>query len=223
MKLALLVGGMLRQHAIARLSWNLVTDFSPDIYFSTWDKSVEINPGLSIYNETTVTVDQIIQPATVSITSATQFNYSSNFRKQMHHWKVLVEMLPDKYDYVIVTRPDLYFHTNRELFLNFLNNIENDTIYTLHQVPAQAHIDDLMLISKSDVFSTFVRTTDFSKIDIGTRVHNWLYEEFKKTLNIKKIKGITNIAICRATCNELDDFYSISKKASEWWKGLGCE
>jgi len=223
MKIALLIGGMLRQHSVARKSWNLIKELSLDIYFSTWDKSIDINPGLGIYKETVVTEDQIIHPAKISIQNSELLNYNSNFRKQMHHWQILAEMLPDVYDIVIITRPDLYFQTNADSFLEFLNTVENNTIYTLYQMPEKNHIDDLMLISTPATFKSFVESTNFSDITPETRCHNWLYNEFRKMFDIRNIKGINNVALCRATCNDNDTYETIVRKAKAWQHGLGLE
>ena len=51
MKTAVLVSGMYREFDIAVKSWNFLKDIDCDIYFSTWEKSVQNSEILNIHIE----------------------------------------------------------------------------------------------------------------------------------------------------------------------------
>lgn len=220
----MLVGGMLRQHAVAVKSWNILESLDVDLYYSTWDISRETNPGLGVDYEYKVTQEHILPTAKHAVIHDTlAYNYNSNFRRQMHHWQTLISAVTDIYDVLIITRPDLHFTIDCEIFSTFLSTVEDNIIYTLYQKPSINHIDDLMLIGRPSTLKNFILNLDLSDVDHTTFCHNWLYNAIKKNMSIENVAGVNSVALCRATCNLDDSFDVIVKKAKEWQIGLGLE
>jgi hypothetical protein len=118
MKTAVLVSGMYREFDIAVKSWNFLKDIDCDIYFSTWEKSVQNSEILNIHIEEHITEDMILKHipnAKVKIYNVNDFDFSGDVGyhndKHLFLLKSSLNMIKESgidYDLLIMTRPVFY-------------------------------------------------------------------------------------------------------------------
>lgn len=112
MKIAVFVYGMYREFDIAVKSWQFLNFTDNDVYFSTWNKSVQRNKRLGITVNEEVTQDRILKhipTATINIES--DILALSNPQKMIYHWKQCLRLMKEsgkKYDLIMLTRPDSF-------------------------------------------------------------------------------------------------------------------
>jgi hypothetical protein len=140
MKTAVLVSGMYREFDIAVKSWNFLKDIDCDIYFSTWEKSVQTSEILNIHIEEHITEDMILKHipnAKVKIYNVNDFDFSGDVGyhndKHLFLLKSSLNMIKESgidYDLLIMTRPDNYsFYNYTPDFYSKL--IKDDVIFGL--------------------------------------------------------------------------------------------
>jgi hypothetical protein len=140
MKTAVLVSGMYREFDIAVKSWNFLKDIDCDIYFSTWEKSVQTSEILNIHIEERITEDMILKHipnAKVKIYNVNDFDFSGDVGyhndKHLFLLKSSLNMIKESevdYDLLIMTRPDNYsFYNYTPEFYSKL--IKEDVIFGL--------------------------------------------------------------------------------------------
>jgi hypothetical protein len=112
MKVAVLVYGMYREFDIAVKSWKFLQEIDNDVYFSTWNTSMQKNKRLDIAIDEEVSRDRItkhIPTAIVNVESDTL--PLSNPQKLIYHWKQCLRMMKESgkhYDIIMLTRPDSF-------------------------------------------------------------------------------------------------------------------
>jgi hypothetical protein len=140
MKTAVLVSGMYREFDIAVKSWNFLKDIDCDVYFSTWEKSVQTSEILNIHIEEYITEDMILKHipnAKVKIYNVNDFDFSGDVGyhndKHLFLLKSSLNMIKESgidYDLLIMTRPDNYsFYNYTPEFYSKL--IKEDVIFGL--------------------------------------------------------------------------------------------
>jgi len=95
MKIAILVYGMYREFDIAVTSWNFLSKFDCEVYFSTWSRSKQKNKKLDIIIDEEVTEKRIldhIKDANVLILDDV-FSELTNPEKMIFHWKSGLKMI----------------------------------------------------------------------------------------------------------------------------------
>ena len=89
MKVAVLIYGMCREFDIAVKSWGVLNNFDCDFYFSTWNKSRQINENLGYRREFNVDKNMILQHypnATIDILDEINYIGLSNSEKMIFHF-----------------------------------------------------------------------------------------------------------------------------------------
>ena len=116
MNVAVLVFGEYREFDIAVKSWKFLNEFNCDVYFSTWDESIQVKDDLNVNIFEQVTVERIknhIPSATVSIKNQNDVAHlNGNTQKMFFHWKESFRLMIEsgkQYDSIMLLRPDLYF------------------------------------------------------------------------------------------------------------------
>lgn len=157
MKTAVLVWGEFREFENAHKSWNFLKDLNYDIYFSTWDNTIEKNELLNIDINESVSEDRILKyfpNATINI--ETQF-WSHSPSKVIHHWRKLFNMVQIsniEYDNVMLIRPDIVLDESHDKFEPILHKLNDERIiYGLGSIqsqkpPVYLFVGDCMFVGK---------------------------------------------------------------------------
>lgn len=188
MKLAVLVYGMYREFDIAVKSWDFINNIDSDVYFSTWNKSSQKNLRLNISVNEDVNEERIkthIPNAITSIQSEDGFMELTNPQKLIYHWKNCLKMVKEsgnKYDSIMLTRPDTYKVISEPHQRLFKYNKPN-TIYGLEKIlfnNGEPFIQDIFFIGNFDVMSNLIETipSNITSIhqDLSKHILNLGYE-----------------------------------------------
>lgn len=166
MKLAVFVCGMYREFDSAFKSWDFLNNIDSDVYFSTWDKSIQKNIRLGVVVDEEVTEERIkthIPNAFTFVQPEDNFIGLSNPQKLIHHWKSCLKMVKDsgnKYDLIMLTRPDNYKVISEPHQRLFKYNKPN-TIYGLEKIifnNEEPFIQDIFFIANFDVMANLIET-----------------------------------------------------------------
>jgi hypothetical protein len=169
MKLAVLVYGMYREFDIAVKSWDFLNHIDSDVYFSTWDKSVQKNNRLNITIDEEVSEERIkkhIPNAVTSVQSEDGFMDLTNPQKLIYHWKNCLKMVKEsgkEYDLIMITRPDTY-KVISEPHHRIFNYNKPNTVYGLEKIKFnndEPFIQDIFFIGNFNIMSnlTLIKKT----------------------------------------------------------------
>jgi hypothetical protein len=138
MKYAVLVCGEYREFDICVKSWDFLEKLDCDVYFSTWNKSIQICEGLNIHLDEDITEEKILNHlpnATVSILNETdyfpkmeKYDADQNSLKMGFHWKNALKLVREggkEYDMIMIMRSDCY-QTNPITNIDYFNNLKTD-------------------------------------------------------------------------------------------------
>lgn len=185
-KVGILIGGEFREFEAAHKSWGFLDDIDYDIYFSTWDVSHEVNPGMNIDIIDIVTPDRILKyfPNAIVSIEKDHNEIQDNSNKQLYHWSKLYELLSKskkKYEIIILIRPDIFFKKNKVLN-HYINNVLNDRIYGLapiNQIPPPEfiYVQDLMFFGGENLMKKFISEFTESK-NMNKSIHYHLAKYF---------------------------------------------
>ena len=140
MKTAVLVSGMYREFDIAVKSWKFLNDLDCDVFFSTWEKSIQSSKVLDIHLEEDVTEDMILKHipnAKIKIYDVNDYDFSGDVgyhnNKHLFLLKSSLDMIKEsgvEYDMLIMTRPDNYsfYNYTPDYYIKF---IREDALFGL--------------------------------------------------------------------------------------------
>ena len=166
MKLAVLVYGMYREFDIAVKSWDFLNHIDSDVYFSTWNKSVQKNNRLNITIDEEVSEERIkkhIPNAITSVQSEDGFMDLTNPQKLIYHWKNCLKMVKEsgkEYDLIMITRPDTY-KVISEPHHRIFNYNKPNTVYGLEKIKFnndEPFIQDIFFIGNFNIMSNLIET-----------------------------------------------------------------
>lgn len=183
MKIAILISGEYRTFKQCRKSMSFLDSPDVDVYFSTWDKTSYESPKINLMTEELVNNDIIISdlgfnPKGIIVESTNEFVEKKYNSKMIHRWIKGFNMIKTSgipYDYVIVTRPDLFF----EYPVN-LNNLAryNDSLGTLwtHSIN-EGKLADILLVSSLKIITNILDNLSIETWNKHTEYdwHRWWY------------------------------------------------
>jgi len=230
-KIALLVGGMYREFEIAHKSWPFLNYNNIDVFFSTWDKTYEINERLGINIKENVDCRKIkdfIPNARITISEDFSDDKTtiSSIKKIIFHWKILKGMMEEtrnNYDLIILTRPDMVY-LEKSNFNLLLEHILDDSIYGLTPIEKlekypHYYVQDCLFISKSHVISRMIDTLDpYTSCD---DIHLLLSEYFiKNQVEVKSLHPqFFEYYVARSIHRNLKNisFEKMKEIGLDWW------
>lgn len=229
MKTAVLVYGEFREFENSHKSWNFLKLLDYDIYFSTWNTSVEKNEFLKYDVSDVVTEDKILKYFPNAIINIEEPFWSSPPSKVTHHWRKLfnmVQMSNKNYDIIILIRPDIYLKELHHSFNEVLTNINDERIiYGLSNIQSQKppiflFVADCMWVGKTKLMEEIFLS--FPPPDITRKnIHYHLSKHFiNNDVYVENIHGnIFDYFIMRGVNRLfLDKSYDEQKKiAEDWW------
>lgn len=221
MKVAVFVYGMYREFDIAVKSWDFLREIDNDVYFSTWNTSIQKNKRLNITIDEEITLSRIakhIPGATVNL--ETDSLPLSNPQKLVYHWKQCLRMMQEsnkEYDIIMLTRPDS-FKVIQDSKSIYKWNATN-TLYGLERIVSSTtgpFIQDVFFAGNTEVISNLIDTIPS---DINS-IHNGLAEHILSLgYEVEEVEGV-HIATVRANTRSLSDseltLSNVFAKTVEW-------
>ena len=221
MKLAVFVYGMYREFDIAVKSWKFLQEIDNDVYFSTWNTSIQKNKRLHITIDEEVSRDRILKhipTATINIESDTL--PLSNPQKLVYHWKQCLRMMKEsgkQYDLIMLTRPDSFkvIQDSKSIYKWNAPNV----LYGLEKIADSTtgpFIQDIFFVGNTQTVSYLVDTIPS---DINS-IHNGLASHILSLgYEVEEVKGV-NMATVRANTRSLKDkeltLSTVFAKTIEW-------
>jgi len=221
MKIAVLVYGQYREFDIAVKSWEVLNNFDCDFYFSTWNKSKQVNENLGYRREFNVNENMILKyypNATVDILDEINYIGLSNSEKMIFHWKNCLSLLNKNYDYILLLRFDDYFELSvpSEMLPNLIkpNILYSTSILKYNN--NRFFLSDIFLLGSYDMMKKLIDTVPTIHSDIhhflGKHVHDL-------NLNVEMIEFL-HINVIRPNAIEINDneinHITIHNKRNEW-------
>lgn len=224
MRLAILVCGEYREFETAHRSWDFLTKTDNDVFFSTWNKSVQENKGLEIYIEEDITEEKIksfLPNALISIVDNTIGESLKNNTYRMHyHWKNALSMLKESnntYTHVLIIRPDIFYQNHREEYVNYDQQIQPNVLYGGERITLVGNnvfgVDDTFFLGTFKTISEFI-----DDLPIETEMHHGLAQYIiNKGWYVNQLQMGTSIV--RGNCRNSKelDMNTVGQKRHEWY------
>tara|TARA_B110000858_G_scaffold139004_1_gene157857 strand:- start:131 stop:856 length:726 start_codon:yes stop_codon:yes gene_type:complete len=214
MKVAVLILGEFREFDIAVESWSFKNYDHIDYQISSWNTSNQggINENVTeesftkhlsnvehikIWEKTQYYTDTAVDYLT-DTTQAFRFHF-------MYMYEELIQPKNKKYDYIFITRPDLWYATDSKILsIPFFKQIEDDTIYTLGPLEpptneSQGFVNDILFYGKSKEMIEFLNLVQYQPIN-HQHAAKAIHENFKH-----KESTIRGVNIVRPNVRNVDD------------------
>lgn len=227
MNVAVLVFGEYREFDIAVKSWKFLNEFNCDVYFSTWDESIQVKDDLNVNIFEQVTVERIknhIPNATVSIKNQNDVAHlNGNTQKMFFHWKESFRLMIEsgkQYDSIMLLRPDLYFDLDSHKIFSEFN--EPNTLYCNKLINASGYVPPKpFLLTDTFYYGNYNEMYKFiDNLDVVSSEVNPHKQLYKLTINLDLKTKIVDfeIFIMRPTLRGIDSMSIelVIKKFYEW-------
>jgi len=235
MKICVFVYGEYREFNYAVQSWWFLKEYDCDVYFSTWDKSVQMYPKYGICIDEAITEDDIlirIPNANVSISSIKDYEteFPNSSEKVLFHWRKCLNMVNNKeYDYLMLTRTDNVFVPlcSNECFGEVIKNIKNNMIYGTSKLITDhlnnPHVNDVFFIGEFKTMINFINKLPykFNILNDGGSLHTNLARYIlDMNLTLESIENYIGIRVVRPTIRAIKIDESTPQicydKSNEW-------
>ncbi len=222
MKLAILVCGEYREFELAHRSWDFLTKTDNDVFFSTWDRSIQENKGLNVRIEESISeekIKQFLPNAFISIVdSGVNESLPNNTHRMHYHWKNALSMLNNRdYTHIILIRPDIFYQNHREEYTNYDRQIHSNVLYGGERITLVGNnvfgVDDTFFLGTFDTMSEFI-----DDLPIETEMHHGLaHYIINKGWYVNQLQMGTSIV--RGNCRNLKelDMNIVGQKRHEWY------
>lgn len=245
MKLAIIITGEYREFDVAHKSWSFLQWPNIDVYFVTWDKSLHLDKDPSILGfYRSITENDILEYIEVKDFKIlpydeSPYTVSKSFwnAAMITMWKESIELLEksnEKYDRVILLRPDIALKFDNALFFEHVKCLEEDD-ETLHMINSQSlgipslikditKMPDLLYLGTQNAIcklkrlslDEFYKVSDCLKIDI----HSFLADQFKSFYKKVYNVPIEDWCIVRSTSHKKfnKSFCQYKLDSKIWWE-----
>jgi len=211
-RIAILLYGEYRTFDIVNTFWEFKENKNIDFYFSTWNFSYQGNDELKIDYKEKITTNSLnkyfkrnIPFVNIMDMEKKMDNYDCKHEKYIpHHEKgvpihlrsLLKMMDTTSYDYIVLSRLDVYFDSN--LLKNF--SLKEDEIGAASSITTNDIIHDLFFYGKGNIMYEFIRK--------ACEYNHWGHgciQEFhdNKTFKFKSVNA--NPVIVRPNCRNVDN------------------
>lgn len=227
MKCALLISGDYREFELAIQSWEFLGYLDCDVYMSCCKSSVMSHPIYGIFDKGEINLNRIrriINPRAIFISS--EKTHIPNVVHMMSHWKNCIQLMinsKEKYDAVIIIRPDLFVELRKDIFLEEISRLKNNIIYIIGHTKKNTTtvgLQDQLLIGTQDTMKKLldIRTETYKR---GVDIHRWLYNEFSAIFDdYVDLSKMLRYCIVRPTVayDDISNFEKVQEKAIIWWE-----
>lgn len=224
MKIAVLISGEYRKFDVCRPTMTFLDDERVDVYVSVWDSTHYVLPLIDLDVKETVDKDQILEilgrSATVLVeSSSVQSTLPRIYNCPMiHRWRQGFTMIRDSginYDYVIITRPDLYFNPTQQIDMNkfFING---DSL--LSTWSHENKLGDIFMVATYEKMAEFIEALTIEKW-IRLRHSDWhkFFYGFAKSI-FSEIVCYYEVdhTICRYLSKPGEDHETVWRRHLDW-------
>lgn len=231
MKIAVLIYGQLRELPIGIKSWGFKNELDCDFYFSVWDKVKMESENLKIIEEYNITEDDILKyipSAKIEIHDESKIfgkgteHYPPKSHKVAYHMKNAFKMLElsgEKYDFIMLTRSDMFLHYNK--WSEFLTFNKEKTIYAVRDFymspENKISVYDTFLYGSFDVMSNLIKNIPIDLMGMHIELAEIIMKCGYNVVGLTHKFGCITI---RPNCrdlkgNELNQI-NVAKKMVEW-------
>jgi hypothetical protein len=226
MKIAILISGEYRTFKYCRPSMSYLDDSRVDVYFSTWDKTTYASPKINLNKVENVTKEQIIadcgfNPVEIIIEDTESFNEVKYNSRMIHRWNTGFKMIVDsgiEYDYVIITRPDIYYEG--PLDLNHLYKFNDHLGVIWANSLIEGKLADVTMVSSFKIIKNIFGqlNVDEWKKSNEYNWHIWWHDYCKSKVSIKRLDdSYGRIAFYRCiTPRDISDYQTIFGYHQDW-------
>lgn len=236
MKVALVIAGMYREFDHCYPTWTFMPYLDVDIYFSTWDRSVEKNEKLNIDIDEPVTIERIqqhVQPFNYCIEQYRDRQQDQNSKNMTNRWAQGIDLVLGSqisYDRIVIIRPDSFMDIDDAAFVTALNEIIPGHFYTPGGV--MQHVNGETGI-KGNAINDFVIAGDYETMkqlaSIGNDarahgyifdIHVWIYKWMTSHGAVCDLAGLRRYCIRRSLSRNRvnQDWDMINADTGLWWE-----
>lgn len=224
MKIAVLISGEYRAFDICRPTMTFLNDPEIDVYISTWDKTNYKIPKLNYSHSEDITYNRIRndlgRDAIIRIESATLVTDISDKcgATMMHRWKQGFELIQNSnidYDYIIITRFDLFFDVNWNTKLYDLNRYTNTLGSAWTSI---GKLNDVFLISSYQKMKQLIADLSIDEWVQSNEFdwHTWWYRYASRKFDSIIDYTDMNFTLCRYFVEKGMSFQTISDLEVDW-------
>lgn len=229
MRIAILISGEYRTFKHCRRTMNFLDDPRADIYVSTWDSSSYVSPKINL-NVNEVVIKQHIQAdlgkkATILIEPQSLVEEVKYSTKMMHRWKAGIKLIQDsnkRYDYVIVMRPDLFFHGPINLNNLLKYNLSLGVAWATEEYVANKKLQDVLFVSSYDNICKLVGALDIDEWINGPEGdwHTWWHNHCEKNCIINYAREFSHCTFYRYLTDSNSPSFNDVLTAQHDWRDL---
>ena len=223
MKTAILISGELRTFSICRPTMTFLDDPNADIYVSTWDRSIVKNKRINLNKVDLITEESISavlnRPATIMVEPLSCIEEKKYNSKMIHRWLAGIQMILDSgqdYDYVLVTRPDLFFnHTHPCMFTLDSLIADGDKQFAWYE---EGHkLQDNLFFAKFETMKELFSRLTIKEWQVSQEGdwHTW-WTKFVGWADIKRLGGHVPFTFCRPIVKEGMSFIEVYDCYIDW-------
>lgn len=225
MKIAVLISGEYRAFDICRPTMEFLNDPNVDVYISTWEQTIHNVPKIKKHYVEKITVerikDDLNRDAMIKVDKIdVLLNLPVKCSVPMiYRWKQGMEMIKKSgihYDYIIITRTDLFFSRSRGIesisFHQFKNTLGSTWSGT-------EFLNDLFLISSYKKIEELIENISIDEwLDYPSHYwHHWWWKHASTVFdNITSYHDEMSFTICRYFAKKHMTFDSIVDIENDW-------
>lgn len=244
MKIAVLIAGEYREFSIAHKFWKFLHWPNVDVFFATWNKTLHIDKNRNVLPKILNVEDEdilkYVTPKKYKI-----LDYNNKFTKNKSYYNAamvtlwqeaisLLEQTEEKYDFVILIRPDIAIHYDDVQFNLFLNNIKkNDRdIYLINSFPLHSpqkisqdtKVSDLVIVGTQEAIIKLKKISleAFNEVENNKLVdiHSFLASQFSTFFDCAYNLPVQDWCIVRSSSHLKYDrtFEEYKKDSKTWWE-----
>lgn len=225
-KIAVLISGEYRTFGMCRKTMPFLDDPRVDIYFSTWNKTRYFVPKIAYIREEEVTL-QRIQTALdrTAIIDIEPFDLIKETRynsKMIHRWKRgldLINQSGNRYDYIMITRPDIFFNNQYPAILHDVEKYKNSLGICWSQSLHLGRMTDVIMLSSTEIINKVFDPLKISVWETAKEAdwHKWWYNHVMSIYNnVVDMPELNHFVFCRAWSKPDHTFSEVLMAKLDW-------
>lgn len=226
MKVALLISGEYRTFGICRKNMPFIDDPRVDVFVSTWNKSVYINPICSLNDTHYISEDEIRatlkKNATIEIEDPSILSVQKYNTQLIHRWKRGIELIKSSgvnYDYIIITRPDIMFSNYQPITLETIERYSDALGVAWSDSLNLNRLSDIVMVGKgSNVINIFDNLTVEKWVNdtLNPDWHKWWYKFVSELSPIVNTPEFNHFIFCRYWTKDHHTYKEVVDIQHDW-------
>lgn len=226
-RIAVLLSGEYRKLDVARKTMGFLDADNVDVYVSTWDRTIYKSEKIGLCVEEEVNQETIAEvlgvKSTIQIDKHTLVDEIKYNSRMINRWIAgfnLIKSSGIEYNYVLITRPDLYFRNGA---LSMFDNIEqyNDSIGVVWADSIKKKkLADIAFLSTYKNIETLMSNISVNKWlwSKENDWHIWWYNFVNQYFNDKiiNLEGVGDLTFCRYWADNTHSFNKVLDIHHDW-------